>query len=376
LIAQGISGGDGVLGAMSSSLADVFVGASADTFKSPVKILVGPLSKEFIKIDKDLIKAIAKGCLSCNATHAVPTFCKDEFKDKDGEKVKTCISGDGWTQKYLEDGRVIKSGFSKELGDEGGAVLILILSLVFLCVALYGIVRLLHYLVMSSGRASGEDGEGETKFVRITRKVLRFNGFVSILFGMVATICVQSSSIITSALTPIVAMGIISVEDMLPLVLGSNIGTTCTAFLASIVTEKKSAIQISLCHLFFNIIGILVFYPLPFMRQIPIKMAFKLGDHVIKFRWFGPFYIVFVFIIVPLCLFVCSLALSLGVGGVIMNVILDTAIVVGAFVLLAKFQEVMAFLAKKTGIKQLKATAPQESAEKSKDVEADEAAQA
>merc|ERR1712228_734978 len=131
---------------------------------------------------------------------------------------------------------------------------------------------------------------------------------------------------------------------------------------ASIVTEKKNAIQISLCHLFFNIIGILVFYPAPFMRRIPIQMAFKLGDHVIKFRWFGPFYIVFVFIIVPLCLFVCSLALSLGVGGVILNVVFDTAIVVGAFVLLAKFQEVVAFLARKTGIKQLEAAPPQESA--------------
>jgi sodium-dependent phosphate cotransporter len=281
--------------------------------------------------------------------------------------------GDDWTQKYQEDGRVIKSGFSKDLGDEGGAVVVLIISLIFLCAALYGIVKLLHYLVMSSGRATSDDGESETQFVRITRKVLRYNGFVSMLFGMVATISVQSSSIITSALTPIVAMGIISVEDMLPLVLGTNIGTTCTAFLASIVTEKKTAIQISLCHLFFNILGILVFYPAPFMRNIPIKMAFKLGDHVTKFTWFGPFYIVFVFIVVPLFLFLCSLALSLGVGGIILNVIFDTAIVVGAFMLLARFQEVMAFLAKKTGIKQFEAKdvaaeAKEKAAEKSNDV--------
>jgi len=218
-----------------------------------------------------------------------------------------------------------------------------------------------------SGRAAGEDGLEENQFVRITRKVLRFNGCVSIIFGMLATIAVQSSSIITSTLTPVVAMGIISVADMLPLVLGANLGTTCTAFLAAMVTEKKSAIQISLCHLFFNIIGILVFYPVPFMRAIPINMSFKLGDLVIKFKWFGPFYIVFVFIVVPLLLFLCSLLLSLGIAGIILNVVLDTAIVVGAFLLLAKFESVMAFVARKTGIAQLEANEPQASDEKSAD---------
>merc|ERR1712014_416127 len=102
----------------------------------------------------------------------------------------------------------------------------------------------------------------------------------------------------------------------------------------------------------------LVFYPAPFMRQIPIKMSFKLGDLVIRFKWFGPFYIVFVFLIVPFALFLCSLALSLGVAGIIINVVLDTAIVVGAFLLLAKFEVVMAFLARVTGIKQFEANEP------------------
>ena len=118
-----------------------------------------------------------------------------------------------------------------------------------------GIVRLLHYLVLSSGRMKAEDG-GEVNFVKYTKKVLGFNPYLSILFGMVMTICVQSSSITTSAMVPLVALQIISVEQMLPLTLGANIGTTCTAFLASIVTEKKNAIQIALVHLIFNIIGI------------------------------------------------------------------------------------------------------------------------
>merc|ERR1719262_359448 len=113
--------------------------------------------------------------------------------------------------------------------------------------------------------------------------------------------------------------------------LGANIGTTCTAFLAAIVTEKKNAIMISVCHLFFNLFGIAIFYPAPFMRRIPIKIAWRVGDHVLKYKWFGPFYIVLVFVAVPLLLFLCSLALDLGVGGIILNVIFDSAIVIGTF---------------------------------------------
>ena len=45
------------------------------------------------------------------------------------------------------------------------------------------------------------------------------------------TFLVQSSSVFTSALTPLVGLGVISVERVYPLTLGSNIGTTTTALL-------------------------------------------------------------------------------------------------------------------------------------------------
>merc|ERR1719159_1757498 len=129
-----------------------------------------------------------------------------------------------------------------------------------------------------------EDG-GEVKFVKWTKKILGFNPYLSIFFGMVMTICVQSSSITTSAMVPLVALKIITVEQMLPLTLGANIGTTCTAFLASLVTEKKTAIQIALVHFFFNIIGIAIWFPLPFMRRVPLAMAQVLGDLTMRYRW-------------------------------------------------------------------------------------------
>jgi sodium-dependent phosphate cotransporter len=156
-------------------------------------------------------------------------------------------------------------------------------------------------------------------------------GYITILVGAVMTFLVQSSSVFTSALTPLVGLGVLSVERTYPLTLGSNIGTTTTALMASMAVEGdkfkasmqvkcyiigcryKSCIltncyithfvpiifiQIALCHLLFNITGILIFYPIPFMR-FPIPMAKFLGDTTAKYRWFAIIYMVLMFIVVP-----------------------------------------------------------------------------
>lgn len=52
--------------------------------------------------------------------------------------------------------------------------------------------------------------------------------YLAIFVGCIMTILVQSSSIFTSALTPLAGIGVISLERIYPLTLGSNIGTTTT----------------------------------------------------------------------------------------------------------------------------------------------------
>jgi sodium-dependent phosphate cotransporter len=351
IITQAI--GAGLLLSISDSMADGLVGASASTFTSPVKVLVGPLSKSFIKIDKNIIKGIAKGCIECaikekdidagSEGNIGDTGCKDDSrKDKQKEKIKMCVPPEQWTETY-EDGRIVSGGFVKDMGDIGGSVFILIVSLFFLCIALFGIVRFLHLLVLSSGRVLSADGN-ETAFVRYTRKALRISPYLSILFGMILTICVQSSSITTSALTPLVALQIISVEDMLPLTLGANIGTTCTAFLAAIVTEKKSAIQIALCHLWFNIFGILIWYPVPLMRRVPLKIAGLLAERTVWYKWFGAYYILTFFVLNPLLLFAFSFAIDLGPGGVFLSIILFIGLIAGILVMTWKIDKLATLL--------------------------------
>lgn len=73
------------------------------------------------------------------------------------------------------------------------------------------------------------------------------------------TILVQSSSVFTSTLTPLVGLGIITLERVYPFTLGSNIGTTITGIMAALTAnssrELKNSLQIALCHTFFNIFG-------------------------------------------------------------------------------------------------------------------------
>lgn len=147
------------------------------------------------------------------------------------------------------------------------------------------------------------------------------------------TIVVQSSSIFTSAITPLVGVGVITLDRMYPLTLGANIGTTFTAVLASFTQSGKSfqlALQVALCHLFFNILGILIYYPIPIMRQGPIKLAKLMGNTTAKYRWFAITYTILMFLLVPAAVFGLSLAgwyVLIAVGGPLLILILFIAIV-------------------------------------------------
>ena len=112
----------------------------------------------------------------------------------------------------------------------------------------------------------------------------------------------------TSTLTPLVGLGVITVERMYPLTLGSNIGTTITSLLAALSSASniEYTLQVAFVHLFFNISGIMLFYPIPFMRQIPIRLAKKLGHITADYRWFAAVYLLFVFFLIPGLIFALS----------------------------------------------------------------------
>ena len=88
--------------------------------------------------------------------------------------------------------------------------------------------------------------------------VVPFGVFVgAILLGMVLTAIIQSSSATTGIIIALCMSNSLALETAIALTLGSNIGTTITAQLASI-TANRLAKQSALAHTLFNCIGVLL----------------------------------------------------------------------------------------------------------------------
>ena len=124
---------------------------------------------------------------------------------------------------------------------------------------LYCIVKLLRSLVLEKVEAFFDN--------YIFKTAIR-----AMIFGMLLTISVQSSSITTSTVIPLAGAGVLTLRQIYPFTLGANIGTTVTALLASL-TLNVTAMVAAFAHLFFNIFGILLVYTNPILREIPIKLS-------------------------------------------------------------------------------------------------------
>ena len=85
--------------------------------------------------------------------------------------------------------------------------------------------------------------------------------------GLLATVLVQSSSVSTSVIVGLVAAGVVSTGDAVPMIMGANLGTTVTNTLASLGhvrhdIEFKRAFAAATVHDFFNILAVIVFLPI------------------------------------------------------------------------------------------------------------------
>ncbi len=192
----------------------------------------------------------------------------------------------------------IAAFIAQQAGENG--FLVLGIGLVFLFISLRYLVILLKALVL--GRSE-----------RLLHKYIFGAPALSMLFGVLITFFVQSSSITTSLIVPLVAAGLVTVPQIFPFVLGANVGTTMTALLAALAAAASgspeagiAALTVAFAHLTFNMLGILIFFPIPKLRNIPIKLAESLGQLSIKNRGYALGYILCVFFVVPLLMILAT----------------------------------------------------------------------
>ncbi|HSM14134.1 MAG TPA: Na/Pi symporter [Thermoanaerobaculia bacterium] len=183
--------------------------------------------------------------------------------------------------------RPVAHAISDLLGSSGG--LTLAAGVVCLFLALKLLVDVLRFLL-------------STRAERILDyKVLR-SPLAAMGAGLLITVMVQSSSITTSVMVPLVAAGVVTLEQLFPLTIGANLGTTITAMLAALATGNATAISVALAHVLFNVTGAAILYPIPLVRRIPLFLARHLGDLASRHRWLALIYILTAFFGVPLLL--------------------------------------------------------------------------
>ncbi len=140
----------------------------------------------------------------------------------------------------------------------------------------------------------------------LIQKTLFRNGITAIAVGAMVTAAVQSSSITTSILVPLVGAGAITLEQMFPFTLGANIGTTITAILAALATGEPAAIAVAMAHLLFNLIATVVIYGIPRLRALPLYFARSLGRIAAERRTLAIAYVAMLFFGLPLLLLAAS----------------------------------------------------------------------
>ena len=84
------------------------------------------------------------------------------------------------------------------------------------------------------------------------------NPVLGMIAGAVLTAIIQSSSASVGILQALCATGAVNFSTALPIIMGQNIGTCVTAMLSSI-GASKNAKRAALVHLYFNIIGTVIF---------------------------------------------------------------------------------------------------------------------
>jgi len=182
-----------------------------------------------------------------------------------------------WVQGLLESMGMSSGWLSSTL---------LIVGLILIFISLTTITKLMRKVIAD-------------KAEKAVNKALKKAGIIGIVIGMLITFAVQSSSITTSLMVPLCSSGVLTLDNAFPVMLGANIGTTITAFLASLATDING-LHIALVHVLFNICATSLIYPFKFMRNIPIRMARGLAIRAVRNKMMVVVYIFALFILTPL----------------------------------------------------------------------------
>ena len=147
-------------------------------------------------------------------------------------------------------------------------------NIIFLILSLYLFLFSLE-LMGTSLRMFGK-GLAETLVETTT------NPLVGLFIGILATSVIQSSSSTTSIVVGLVSAGTLNVANAIPIIMGANIGTSVTNLLVSLtqirrITEFRRSFAAAIVHDFFNLLAVIVIFPLQYFTNFLGVAASFLG---------------------------------------------------------------------------------------------------
>lgn len=105
---------------------------------------------------------------------------------------------------------------------------------------------------------------------------------IGILSGIIITSFVQSSSVVSGLVVILASQQILSIEAGIPIVIGSNIGTTSTALIASIRLSSIAKLA-ALSNFLFNFLGVLIVLPFIYHLEKLVRWIHPAPDMQVAF---------------------------------------------------------------------------------------------
>ena len=102
------------------------------------------------------------------------------------------------------------------------------------------------------------------------------NPILGMLAGAILTAVIQSSSASVGILQALCATGAVSFGSAIPIIMGQNIGTCVTAVMSGL-GASKNAKRASMIHLYFNLIGTIVFMAVFYVANAIMPFSFMNG---------------------------------------------------------------------------------------------------
>lgn len=133
------------------------------------------------------------------------------------------------------------------------------------------------------------------------RKFVFQNPTKSFGWGVLITSAIQSSSVSTSLLVPLVATKKVRLVNALPFIIGANLGTTLTALIAASFSSD-TAMSIAIAHLLFNLSGAVLFMMSSQLRQTLVNFTKRFSIVMARKRVIGLLYVIVTFFLLPFIL--------------------------------------------------------------------------